>query len=89
MEKAKAKKMKYNFSYFLLISKTYKLSRLPKKGKKKNRSGQQDTVTFVNAEEELFFKVRCTISVHCTLLFVSGCINDKFTVLNHKHLTVI
>lgn len=62
MEKAKSKKMKYDFGNFLLISKTYKLSKLSKKGKKKNRSGQQDTVTFVNAEEELFFKVSTTVT---------------------------
>jgi len=55
MEKAKLKKMNYDFSYFLLISKTYKLGKLPKKGKKKKISAQ-DTLTFVNAEEELFFK---------------------------------
>jgi len=62
MERAKSKKMKYDFSYFLLISKTYKLDRVPRKGKKKNRSGQQDTLTFVNAEEELFFRVSCRLS---------------------------
>jgi len=56
MEKAKSKKMKYDFSYFLLISKTYKLGTTPRKGKKKRRNAQ-DAVTFVNAEEELFFKV--------------------------------
>jgi len=47
--------MKYDFSYFVLISKTYKLDRLPRKGKKRN-VGAQDALTFVNAEEELFFK---------------------------------
>jgi len=63
MEKAKSKEMKYDFSYFLLISKTYKVARSPRKGKKKNRSGQQDTLTFVNAEEELFFKVSRPVSL--------------------------
>ena len=63
MDRAKSKKMKYDFRYFLLISKTYKLGRLPKKGKKKkSRTGQQDTLTFVNAEEELFFKVSSAVS---------------------------
>jgi len=52
--------MKYDFSYFLLISKTYKLGKLPRKGKKKNLS-TQDSLTFVNAEEELFFKASYTI----------------------------
>jgi len=61
MEKAKAKKMKYDFSYYLLISKTYRLGALPKKGKKRNKSAQPGILTFVNAEEELFFKVSCTI----------------------------
>jgi len=61
VEKAKSKKMKYDFSYYVLISKTYRLGALPKKGKKRNKSAQQDTVTFVNAEEELFFKVSRTI----------------------------
>jgi len=62
MEKAKSKKMKYDFSYFLLISKTYKLGKLPRKGKKKNTSAQ-DTLTFVNAEEELFFKASYAVSL--------------------------
>jgi len=57
MERAKLKKMKYDFSYFILISKTYKLSKPSKKGKK-HRTGR-DSLTFVNAEEELFFKVSC------------------------------
>lgn len=56
MDKAKTKKMNYAFNYFLLISKTYRLGRQPKKGCKKSRSTQQDSPTFVNAEEELFFK---------------------------------
>jgi len=64
MEKAKSKKMKYDFGYFLLISKTYKVGRVPRKGKKKNRTGQQDTVTFVNAEEELFFNVSSAVSLY-------------------------
>jgi len=54
--------MKYDFSYFILISKTYKLGALPRKGKKRNVNAQ-DTVTFVNAEEELFFKASSTISL--------------------------
>ena len=58
--------MKYDFSYFILISKTFKLGKLPKKGKKKSRVGQKDTVTFVNAEEELFFKVSYTYLVSAT-----------------------
>jgi len=61
MEKAKTKKMNYAFGFFLLISKTYRLGRQPKKGRKKNRTAQQDSRTFVNAEEELFFKVRFAV----------------------------
>ena len=60
--------MKYDFSYFLLISKTYKLGKLPRKGKKKNLS-TQDSLTFVNAEEELFFKASYTIWSECERLF--------------------
>jgi len=82
MEKAKSKKMNYDFAYFLIISKTYKLGRVPKKGKKKNRPGQEDSLTFVNAEEELFFKVSHTIFL--AVMCMSQCrllqIIDSLTV---------
>jgi len=57
IEKAKSKKMKYDFRYFLLISKTYRFHQPPRKGKKRNPGAQQDSLQFVNAEEKLFYEV--------------------------------
>jgi protein BCP1 len=58
MDSAKSKKMKYDFGYYILISKTYRMStdRQTKNKKKKNKNGSKEVHTFVNAEEELFFK---------------------------------
>ena len=57
MERAVKKKMKYDFTHFLMISKSYKL---PSSGK----GSQQDSRTFANAEEELFLKVGTLVNVH-------------------------
>ena len=53
MERAVKKKMKYDFSHFLMVSKTLKA---PSVGK----GSQVDVRTFMNAEEELFLEVCIT-----------------------------
>ena len=57
-EQASKRKLQYKFKYVLMIAKTYKKNKLPKRGKKKNGRPHSDKdIIFVNMEEELFYKV--------------------------------
>lgn len=58
LERAVKKRMKYAFSHYLMISKSYRLPDVATKKKKKQQ--QQDQAgprMFVNTEEEYFFDV--------------------------------
>ena len=55
IEQAKTKAMEYNFSYYLLISKTFRLPKM--EGRKKEKYQQMDVV-YTNIEEQLFHQVK-------------------------------
>ena len=56
MERATKKRMRYDFAYFIMISKTYKMPAAPPGGRK-NQKNQTEGRIFVNPEEEFFHEV--------------------------------
>ncbi|KAK2174969.1 hypothetical protein NP493_761g01047 [Ridgeia piscesae] len=56
MERATKKGMKYNFAYYVMICKTYKMPQpvLPSGGGRRKQKGEMEGRIFVNAEEEFF-----------------------------------
>ena len=56
MERATKKGMKYNFDYYVMICKTYKMPQpvLPSGGGRRKQKGEMEGRIFVNAEEEFF-----------------------------------
>ena len=56
MERATKKGMKYNFAYFIMICKTYKMPQpaVPSGGGRRKQKGEMEGRIFVNAEEEFF-----------------------------------
>lgn len=57
LEKAKSRKMPFDFHYFVLICKLYKMDHTKKKSKKNKNKEAEPEILWSNAEEEVFLEV--------------------------------